>query len=260
MSTPLFTGVAVALVTLFDDDGRLLVDETIEHAVGLVDRGVAAVLVAGSTGEAWALSADERVALARAARAALDGRVPVIVGTGDPDPAQAAALTAAAREVGADAALALSPAGQDDVRPYYEALARVAGPMTLLAYHFPARSSPGVPVEVMPELPVAGLKDSSGDAERLVAELDVFAGDLYVGSSALLPLAGALGARGAILALANLEPELCGAAFAGDLGAQRELVPAHREAGADFPGGLKRALARRHGTPATVRDAVASAR
>ena len=50
MAAALFTGAGVALVTLFDDDGRLLVDETVEHAVDLVERGITAVVVSGTTG------------------------------------------------------------------------------------------------------------------------------------------------------------------------------------------------------------------
>src|ERR1700709_2686981 len=59
MAAALFTGAGVALVTLFDDDGRLLVEETVEHAVDLVERGIAAVVVSGTTGGAWALDVRE---------------------------------------------------------------------------------------------------------------------------------------------------------------------------------------------------------
>jgi 4-hydroxy-tetrahydrodipicolinate synthase len=259
-ASPPFTGVGVALVTLFDDDGRLLLPETIAHAADLVDRGVRAVVLAGSTGEAWHLTVDERVELCRAAREALGHRVPLILGTGSADRADAVRLTVAAREAGADAALALSPAGEDDPRPYYEALAEAAGDMPLLGYHFPAVSPPGIPVEALADLPIAGCKDSTGDAERLIAELEAFDRPLYVGSSAYLALAGAFGATGAILALANTDPEGCIAAFGGDLEAQRELVAAHVEGHAEFPAGLKRRLARLKGTPAAVRAGVPAAR
>jgi len=75
-------------------------------------------------------------------------------------------------------------------------------------------------------LPVQGCKDSSGDADRLLETVDVWGGPLYIGSSSLLSLAGPLGCAGAILALANAEPEGCIAAFAGDVSAQRALAPA----------------------------------
>jgi dihydrodipicolinate synthase/N-acetylneuraminate lyase len=130
-------------------------------------------------------------------------------------------------------------------------VAAAAG-LPLLAYHFPEASAPGVPVELLPELPVQGLKDSSGDAGRLLAELDGFGGWLYTGSSALLLLAGVLGCTGAIVALANAEPERCVAAFAGDAAAQRALAQAHHAAQASFPAGIKALVADRFGTsPAT---------
>ncbi|MDQ1498933.1 MAG: 4-hydroxy-tetrahydrodipicolinate synthase, partial [Actinomycetota bacterium] len=49
---PVFSGVGVALVTLFDDDGEIDVGATAAHAARLVEQGIQAVLVSGSTGEA----------------------------------------------------------------------------------------------------------------------------------------------------------------------------------------------------------------
>jgi 4-hydroxy-tetrahydrodipicolinate synthase len=56
---PLFTGVGVALVSLFDDDGRLDTAATADLAVALTGLGMRSVLVAGTTGEAMALSVEE---------------------------------------------------------------------------------------------------------------------------------------------------------------------------------------------------------
>ena len=240
MAEPLFTGVGVALVTFFDDDGRPLAEQTAEHAVRLVERGVRAVVLAGTTGEAWRLALEDRLALLGAARAALDGWAPLILGTGHAETGEAARLTASAAAAGADGALVLSPPGDEDPRPYYEAVRGAAGEMPVLGYHYPAVAPPGLAVERLAELPIDGLKDSSGDADRLVAELDAFGRPLYVGSTAYLSLAGPLGATGAILGLANTDPELCIRAFGGDVEAQREVVPLHLEMGRDFPAGLKR--------------------
>jgi 4-hydroxy-tetrahydrodipicolinate synthase len=123
----------------------------------------------------------------------------------------------------------------------------------LLAYHFPGVSAPGVPVEVLPDLPVTGLKDSSGDPSRLLHEVEIFPGDLYTGSAALLTTAGAVGAAGALLALANARPELCAAAFAGDGAAQLRLAAAGRAAKERFPAGIKRLVADRFGVSGTAR-------
>ena len=249
---PPFVGVGVALATLFDDDGELDADGTALHAVRLVALGVQGVVVAGSTGEAAALSPEERVALLSAVRDAVPDPVPVLAGTGGPSARQAVALTVSAREHGADGVLVLSPPGVSDPRPYYELVARAAGDLPLLAYHYPKASAPGIAVERLPDLPVTGLKDSTGEPDRLLEELE-WGRPLYTGSSAILALAGPMGCAGAILALANLEPEECIAAFDGDVKAQRALAGAHRMSRTDFPRGLKDAMAARFGTSPVTR-------
>ena len=252
---PVFTGVAVALLTFFDDDGAVDTGACAEHAARLVGLGVRAVVVAGSTGEAAALEPEERLALLDAVCGSdgVGGRVPVIAGTGAPSARQAAALTAAAVDHGADGVLALSPPGTDDARRYYEQVAAVAGDVPVLAYHFPAMSAPGIPVTALGDLPVAGCKDSSGDVDRLLETRSTWDRPLYVGSSALLALAGPLGCAGAIVTLANAEPEKCVAAFAGDAAAQLELAPHHRAAGVRLPVGIKELTRRRFGTSTAVR-------
>jgi 4-hydroxy-tetrahydrodipicolinate synthase len=253
MPEPLFTGVGVALATLFDDDGEVDAKATAGLAATLVDLGVRGVVVAGSTGEASALTAGERVALLTETRRAVPAGVPVIAGTGGASARQAAALTRDAREAGADAVLALCPPRNTDPRPYYDAVAEAAGGLPALAYHFPQTAPPGIPVEALPDLPVQGMKDSSGDPERLLSELEVFDRPLYVGAAMLVLLAGSLGIAGAILAVANADPEHAVAAFAGDPAAQRALLAAHRRVKARFPFGLKDAIADRFGTSRATR-------
>jgi 4-hydroxy-tetrahydrodipicolinate synthase len=253
MTQPLFAGVGVALVTLFDDAGEVDAKATAGHAATLVELGMQAVVVAGSTGEAATLTPEERIALLTEVRRAVPSGIPVLAGTGAPARRQAVALTQAAVDQDADGLLVLSPPGSADLVGYYAAVAEAAGGLPLLAYHYPKSSQPGIPVELLPELPVQGAKDSSGDPERLLAELDGFDGWLYVGASSLLVMAGALGCIGAILALANAEPERCVAAFAGDAGAQLELVEAHRATRRDFPYGLKALVADRFGTSGAAR-------
>ena len=254
MAEPVFEGVGVALVTLFDRSGDLDSAASAAHAARLVDLGVRAVVVAGSTGEAAALSPDERVELIRAVRNAVpEGRVPVVAGTGAPSTRQAVALTASARDAGADAVLALSPPGAADPRPYYDAVAKAAGGMPVLAYHWPAMAAPGIPVPALHDLPIAGCKDSSGDADRLLETLTCWDGPVYVGSSALLAYAGPMGCAGAILALANADPEGCIAAFGGDSQAQRDIAGGHRRAIENFPAGIKGLTADRFGTSPVTR-------
>jgi 4-hydroxy-tetrahydrodipicolinate synthase len=253
MPEPLFTGVGVALATLFDDDGEVDAKATADHAATLVDLGVRGVVVAGSTGEANALTTEERVALLTETRRAVPAGVPVIAGTGGPSARQAAALTRTAREAGADAVLALCPPRNNDPRPYYHAVAEAAGDLPTLAYHFPQTAPPGIPVDALADLPVQGMKDSSGDPERLLAELAVFKRPVWVGAAPMVLMASSLGLPGAILAVANVDPEHAIAAFAGDPKAQQALLPAHNRVKASFPFGLKDAIADRFGTSRTTR-------
>jgi 4-hydroxy-tetrahydrodipicolinate synthase len=249
--TPLFHGAGVALVTLFDERRAPDLAATAEHAAWLVDEGVAAVLVAGTTGEAARLTPDERRALLAAVRSAIGDRVPVIAGTGDPSATRALDLTRDAVAGGADAVL-VHPPDDRDAAGFFAAVRVVAGEAQVLAYHFPGRY-PAISVDELCALDVDGVKDSEGSAERLVQEVARWDGSVYTGSAALLPLAGPYGAAGGILALANLHPRLCAAAFGGDIGAQREMNDAHLAVKGGGVPVIKQRLAAARGTSATTR-------
>jgi 4-hydroxy-tetrahydrodipicolinate synthase len=253
MERPIFSGVGVALVTLFDDDGEIDAKATGDHASILVELGMRAVVVAGSTGEASSLERSERIALLEAVRAAVPAEIPVLQGTGAPSARQAVALTRDARDHGADGVLTLSPPGTPDPRRYYELVADAAGDLPVLAYHYPLVAPPGIPVDLLGDLPVQGVKDSTGDPERLLAELQSYQGGLYIGAAPLLALAGPLGVTGAILALANAEPERCAAAFTGDAEAQRHLTAPHLASKRAFPQSLKDVVAQRFATSRVTR-------
>ncbi|HEY5988926.1 MAG TPA: dihydrodipicolinate synthase family protein [Streptosporangiaceae bacterium] len=250
-----FRGVGVALVTIFGEDGTVDPASTGKLARDLVERGMRAVLVNGSTGEAPTLADSERCALIGAVREAVPAGTPVIAGVGAPSVRQATALTRDAVAAGADAVLAWPPAGSRNLPAYFSAVSDAAGGRPVLAYHFPRVSAPGVPVDALAGLPVAGVKDSSGDPDRLLDEVAHYPGATYVGSSALLALAGPMGAAGALLALANIEPERCVAAFAGDAAVQRELADRHLAVRNGGPAELKRVLSGTHGlSPAARAD------
>ncbi|MGH9054975.1 MAG: dihydrodipicolinate synthase family protein, partial [Acidimicrobiales bacterium] len=219
----------------------------------LADLGVRAVLVAGSTGEASALEAGERAGLVRAVRKAVPSEIPVLAGTGASSGRHAAFLTSMVVDAGADAILALAPPQSADPRPYYERVAEAVDGTPLLAYHYPAVSEPGIAVEWLPDLPVVGLKDSSGNLTRLYEELDTFDGWIYTGSADLVLVAGALNCTGAILAVANLLPEDAVAALGGDAEAQRRLAAVTRQISSPWPGAMKTAIAERFGTSTTSR-------
>jgi 4-hydroxy-tetrahydrodipicolinate synthase len=244
----LFSGVAVALVTLFGADGGIDAGSTGKLAASLAGRGVAAVLVNGTTGEAGTLTGEERTALIEAVRAAVPAAVPVIAGTGAPSLRQASGLTRAAVTAGADAMLTWCPPRCADLAGYFSAIREAAAGLPVLAYHNPFLSCAEIPVDSLATLPVAGIKDSSGSPDRLLDELTRYPGDTYVGSAAFLALAGPMGTAGALLALANLAPEACIRAWGGDAAAQRDLAAQHLAVRGGGPARLKLMLAGAEGT------------
>lgn len=249
--TDIFHGIGVALVTLFDDQGNVDIDATTTHAATLAKEGVTAILVGGTTGEAAALTSEERADLVGSMKSALD--IPIIAGTGAPSGVQAAAQTKASIEAGADAVLVLSPLRVVDPSAYYQTVAQVVGQTPMLAYHFPAQSAPGIDVSLLADLPIVGLKDSSGDARRLLQEVDEYDGQIYSGAAALCLYGGALGVPGMILAVANAFPQEAQAAFGGDATAQLKLSKPDLIGSSSFPTGIKRLTHDAYGTSTAAR-------
>ena len=252
---PLFRGVGVALVTLFDEHGS---------STHLRQRRMPPDSSTSACEPCWwgGRPGRRRRAIPPSARRCSgtlrdalppSSDVQVIAGTSAPSIREAVALTAAARDGSADAVLALSPPQVSDPRPYYEAVAEAAAEVPVLAYHCADFSPPGRCLEHLRELPVSGCKDSSGDATRFHRELAEFDGALHVGSPVLTPLAGAIGAAGALLAIANFDPGRCIAAFEGDVEAQRSLIKPNLETMVRFPCLLKEFVAARFATTTTTR-------
>lgn len=250
----MFTGVGVALVTLFDSSGAVDAPATAQHAARLLELGVSALIVAGTTGEPMSLEREERPALIEAIRDVAHD-TPVIAGTGAVSTREAVRLTRDAIDAGADAVLALAPPAPVDVTAYYRAVVEEAGETPALAYHFPAIWSPGFEPSALSDFGVVGVKDSSGDARRLFATQDSFDGAFYPGSPFLLSLAGSQGAPGAILAVANVAPELSIQAFGGDDEAQREVARIVGSLSGNRWEAVKAATAERFGTSAVTRMA-----
>ncbi|HLL65405.1 MAG TPA: dihydrodipicolinate synthase family protein [Micromonosporaceae bacterium] len=250
---PLWTGPAVALVTLFDADGSLATEATAAHAARLVELGVRAVVVNGTTGEAAAMTDGERAALVTAVKAACP-TVPVVAGASGEWWEPATTRVAAAVKAGADAVLVAPPRFGDSVEQYYRHVAEAVAGVPVLAYNWPGVAGGEVSVDALPELPVAGVKDSTASADRLIRQIDLaWSGAVYTGSAALIGFTGWVGGAGAIVGAANFVPEECLAAWDGDAAAQRRVVRAVAAAGSRFPRSLKEATAQRFGTPATCR-------
>jgi 4-hydroxy-tetrahydrodipicolinate synthase len=247
MSEPLAIapGAGVALITLFASDGTLLAGKSAELAVSLVDAGAASVLVAGTVGEYYALSDQERLVLIEAVRLAVPPEIPVIAHVGGVPAERAEQLASGAAACGADALIALARE-IGDLKAFYARISQASGGLPLLAYHLPQAGNI-VEMADLPTLGVRAIKDSSGEAGRLAMEQFTLDLEVYTGSANLLGLAHDIGAAGALVGLANVHPELCVSAFAGDSDAQRTLARVGTGSGRDFPGALKHLTAERWG-------------
>jgi 4-hydroxy-tetrahydrodipicolinate synthase len=247
-------GAGAALITLFGDDGELLLDETADLAGRLVDAGAASILVAGTSGEFWALQDAERVALAAAVRQRVSQDVPVMGHVGGVPSDRAAALATAMAADGIDGVLAL-PLGveADALASYYDEIVRAAD-VPVVAYHLP-QAGATVGLDALRDLGVAAIKDSSGDGERLAEEVLDIEIETYTGAPTLLGLAHDLGAAGAMMGITNVRPEAARDAFAGDRDALRLLSTESAACSRNFPLGLKELTADRWGTPARLRQA-----
>ncbi|MCU1358201.1 MAG: putative Dihydrodipicolinate synthase [Acidimicrobiales bacterium] len=236
MAAPVFAGSGVALLTLFDDDGRLLPDLTAELAQSLFAKGITAFLVAGTAGEFFLLEDDERIELVDVLRSSLPAPATVLAHVGGVPGERAEAMAAAAVGAGADAIVAL-PLGIDDQRRYYAGIVAAVPGTPVLAYHLP-QAGVSIPVDLLPELGVDAVKDSEGDVARLTAA--VRGGiEVYTGAPDTLVAMHDLGAPGTLVGLANSHPTLTIAAFSGDRHAQDQLDALEPASLDDFPTGLK---------------------
>jgi 4-hydroxy-tetrahydrodipicolinate synthase len=206
-----FGSVLTAMITPFDDQGRLDLEGAATLACWLVDQGNDGLVLTGTTGEASVLTDDEQIEVWRVVRAAVD--VPLVAGSGTNDTAHAAELTAQAAGAGMDGVLVVTPyynrPGQAGIEAHFR---HVAGATTLpvLLYDIPARTGRKISTDVLlrlaGEVPnIVGVKDAAGDpaeSARLVAQAP--AGfELYSGDDALTLSLLAVGAVGVISVAAH---------------------------------------------------------
>jgi 4-hydroxy-tetrahydrodipicolinate synthase len=165
-----FAGITPPLITPLTQDGELdepAVRRFIDYVLG---GGVHGVVVLGSSGEAALLHPRVRRRMLEVTVEAVNSRVPVIAGTGEPGTALAAETTRAAGEAGAAAAIVVPPfyysLDQEGVKRHYRTV-REQGGLPILAYHIPSLTK--VPVEPETLLALAeegtltGVKDSAGN-------------------------------------------------------------------------------------------------
>ena len=195
-----------------------------------LDGGTQALVVAGSTGEAHALEADEFEQLLKFAVARVAGRVPVLAGTGTANTRKTINATRRAAACGADAALVVTPYY---VRPTQQGLVRhfseVAdqGGLPVVLYNVPSRTGCDMLPETVAQLAthagIVGIKEARVDAERMQALLLLQSPQFSIlgGDDATCQRAMQAGADGVISVAANAAPRqlraLCDAARERDV-------------------------------------------
>ena len=210
-----FKGIFPALVTPFAD-GHSVDEAAYRNLIRFVLPHVDGVVPIGTTGEFAYMSAEEK---RRAIDIALDevaGRVPVVAGTGCPSTRETVALTRYAKEAGASGALVVAPyylkPTYNEIYEHYEAVDKVGLPLIL--YNIPQCAGTHFEwwtAEGMAYLDnVVGIKDSSGDMPFLMTLLEKLRGAIaiFCGHDEIVAAALTAGADGAILASANLIPDI----------------------------------------------------
>ena len=209
------SGSYVALITPFHPDGSVNFEKLAELCEWHVQNGTDGIVALGTTGESSTMTHEEDDAVIRRVLDTVNGRIPVIAGTGSNCTETAIMKSKAARDMGADGILVITPyynkAGDDGLIQHFTAIAeRVQVP--IIAYNVPSRTGVNLKPEIMVELAkhprVRGIKEASGNM-RQIAELCRLAGDglyLYAGDDADAFGVLALGGQGVISVAANVVP------------------------------------------------------
>jgi 4-hydroxy-tetrahydrodipicolinate synthase len=230
MTRSRFRGVFTALVTPFR---RGQLDET--AFVALVERqiagGVHGLVPVGTTGETSTLSHEEHRRVVELCVATAAGRVPVIAGAGSNATAEAIELSRHAKEVGADAVLAVTPyynrPSQEGLYRHYAAMAEAVD-IPIVVYNVPSRTSVDIANETLARLAklanIIGIKDATGDLPRASLQR-LMCGPGWVMLSGDDPSALGYvghGGHGCISVTSNVAPEACAAFYNALLGGDRE--------------------------------------
>ncbi|MBE9568951.1 MAG: 4-hydroxy-tetrahydrodipicolinate synthase [Proteobacteria bacterium] len=225
----MFRGSMVALVTPMQTDGSIDYKSLADLVEFHIENNTAAIISMGTTGESATLDLDEHCeAMARTVEL-VNGRIPVIAGTGANSTSEALELTRCAQQGGADACLLVTPyynkPPQRGLYQHYKTIAENVDIPQIL-YNVPGRTACDMLPETVKQLSavdnIIGIKDATGDLNRL-AQLQallnddflVFSGDDESGTEFMLR-----GGHGVISVTNNVAPKamaaMCDAALAGD--------------------------------------------
>ena len=241
MKKRIFTGCATALVTPLDENGvnfdayGRLIDWQIEE-------GVDALVVAATTGEGSTLSDVEHKAVVRYAVERVNGRVPVIAGTGSNDTAYGIQLTQQACEDGVDGVLVVTPyynkCTQNGLVKMYNEYAD-ASSVPLIIYNVPSRTGVNIQPATYAQLAehenIVAIKEANNDIASITETMSLVQGklDLYSGNDdQIVPLLS-VGGIGVISVLSNVAPrathDMVAKFMEGDVAGAAELQLKYRD-------------------------------
>jgi dihydrodipicolinate synthase/N-acetylneuraminate lyase len=229
---PLTGGVVCALVTPLGRDEKPDAEAMRVAVDHQISAGVHGLFVAGTSGEGPLMSTKERRVVAETVVEKVAGRVPVVIHCGAADTATSQELARHAQWIGADAVAAVAPffyqSGNQAALDHYTAIAEAAPDIPNYVYENPERVGYSLGPELVGrlcnEVPnIVGVKDTGDSIGRLMMYRSLFdpAPEVYTGNNSLLFAALAIGAQGAVSALANVVPRLFVAIYEAFRGEQR---------------------------------------
>jgi 4-hydroxy-tetrahydrodipicolinate synthase len=211
-------GIFPALVTPFTDDGKNLDEERLRILVThCIEQGVHGVVPCGTTGEFVNLSTEEKKRVIKTVIDEVNGRVPVIAGTGASGTRETVEMTKYAKDAGATAALIVTPfylkPADRGIYEHYNTIATEVD-LPIILYNIPQCTGLPLPwqmVEDLAQVPnIVAVKDSSGQLSFILAVLEKVRDKINVlcGHDEVVIAALAAGCSGAILASANVIPDV----------------------------------------------------
>ncbi len=216
MKNLLFTGVATALATPFNEKGVNL-QEFKKFIDFQISSGINALVVCGTTGEASTMTSVEKIQAIECAVSFSQKRVPIIVGTGSNDTSVAIINSIIAEELGADGLLLVTPyynkTTQEGLIKHFKTIASSVS-IPIILYNVPSRTGINILPETCLELSkvdnIIGIKEASGNISQ-VAKIAELCGDnfaIYSGNDDQIVPILSLGGKGVISVLSNIKPKL----------------------------------------------------
>lgn len=215
MKQVLFTGAGVALVTPFKEDLSVNYDELERLIEFQIENGTDAIITCGTTGEAKTLTSEEHTAVIDFTIKKVNGRIPVIAGTGSNDTRYAIELSNEAKELGADGLLLVTPYyNKTSQRGLIQSFNLIADSvkMPCILYNVPSRTGVNIQPEtygVLSKNPyIVGVKEANGNIASLVKTMELCGDDLpvYSGEDILTYPIMAMGGKGVISVFSNIMP------------------------------------------------------